>query len=58
MLMGRLTSKLGQLTKIYQDIMDLVFENSPENVLEEFKLFHIIGNKVGTFFRIAINFEI
>ncbi|CDW79565.1 UNKNOWN [Stylonychia lemnae] len=53
----RLSKNFNKLSKIYQEIMKLMHDSNPENIIEQFKICVQVGGKIGELFRLAIGFS-
>ena len=55
--MNRLMAQFANLSKIYSEIMKLMFETKPDNMLQQFLIFQDIGVKMGEFGRAVLGFN-
>ena len=56
-IISRLTANFNTLSKVSSEIINLLYESDPENVMEDFKVINKVGGKIGEFTRIALGFS-
>jgi len=52
-MMTRLTMNFSTLSKIYQEILNILYDTDPLSMSDEYALMQDLGNKVGEFARVA-----
>jgi hypothetical protein len=55
-IMTRLTVNFSTLSKIYSEMISIIYDTDPDTMPDEYKLLNDLGNKGGEFTRIAIGF--
>eukprot|EP00347_Sterkiella_histriomuscorum_P019393 403341800 len=53
----RLSQNFNKLSRVYKDIMKLLYDSDPESLIEELKIAAEIGGKLGELLRMAVGFS-
>ena len=53
----RLSLNFNKISKVYKDIIRLLYDSEPENILAELKIAAEVGGKFGELMRMTIGFK-
>ena len=56
-LMTRLTMNFTTLSKIYAEIISLIYDTDPDTMMDQYGVVQEVGSKIGEFMRIAMGFS-
>jgi hypothetical protein len=56
-IMSRLTMNFSTLSKVYQEMMNIIYDTDPIAMIDEYALMQELGNKGGEFIRIALGYS-
>lgn len=54
--MSRVTLNFSMLSKIYNEMMGIIYDTDPESMMDEYVLMSELGQKIGSFIRIATGY--